>query len=157
MKKETTLEKLENAFLRLKEGKPIRIKANRKITPSSVEDEAGVAKSTLRNSEAYRLLFNEIVDYKNSARNNSQTSGAAAGKLSSKNNEVINLKKTIRELRDKINNKQQTIDFLVAANAELTALLSEKVTDKRLRAFLRSQESVVQLGNVEGDQKDISV
>lgn len=149
MKKESTLTKLENAFLRLKEGKPIRTKANRKITPSSVEDEAGVPKSTLRNTEAYRSLFNEIVDYKNSARRNSQTSKAAEGKLSSKNQDMINLRKTIRELRDIVNGKQQTIDFLVAANAELTALLSEKVTSKRLSEFLRSQETVVQIDKTE--------
>ncbi len=148
MKKETTLEKLENAFLRLKEGKPIRTKANRRITPSSVEDEAGVSKSTLRNTEAYRSLFNEIVDYKNSARKNSSTNKATEGKLSSKNEEMINLKKTIRELREKLNSKQQTIEFLVAANAELTALLSEKVANKRLTEFLRSQKTVVQIDKV---------
>jgi len=149
MKKETTLEKLENAFLRLKEGKPIRTKANRKITPSSVEDEAGLPKSTLRNTEAYRSLFNEIVDYKHSAIKNSQIERSVKGKPSSNNKEMINLKKTIRELRDKVNDKQQTIDFLVAANAELTELLSEKVTNNRLNEFLRSQETVVQISNVE--------
>lgn len=149
MKKETTLEKLENAFLRLKEGKPIRTKVNRKITPSSVEDEAGVSKSTLRNTESYRTLFNEIVSYKNSARKNSQTSNASEDKPSSKDEEVIKLKKTIGELRAKVNGKQQTIDFLVSANAELTALLSEKVTNKRLNEFLRSQETVVQIDKVE--------
>ncbi len=149
MKKETTLEKLENAFLRLKEGKPIRTKANRKITPSSVEDEAGVSKSTLRNTETYRPLFKEIVDYKNSARANSQTNKGVEGRLSSNNLEVINLKKTNDELREKVNVQQQTIDFLVAANAELTALLSEKVSNKRLSEFLRSQETVVQINRVE--------
>lgn len=149
MKKQSTLTKLENAFLRLKEGKPIRIKANRKITPSSVEDEAGVPKSTLRNTEAYRSLFNEIVDYKNSVRKSSQQSKASEGKLSSKNEDMINLRKTIRELRNKVDGKQKTIDFLVAANAELTALLSEKVTSERLSEFLRSQETVVQIDKVE--------
>lgn len=145
MKKETTLSKLENAFLRLKQGNPIRTKANRKITPSSVEDEAGVSKSTLRNTEAYRSLFNEIVDYKNSVRRNSQSSKSGEGKPSSKNEDMINLKKKIKDLRDKMNSKQQTIDFLVAANAELTALLSEKVTSDRLSQFLRSQETIVQI------------
>lgn len=145
MKKETTLSKLENAFLRLKQGNPIRTKANRKITPSSVEDEAGVSKSTLRNTEAYRSLFNEIVDYKNSVRRNSQSSKSGEGKPSSKNEDMINLKKKIKDLRDKMNSKQQTIDFLVAANAELTALLSEKVTSNRLSQFLRSQETIVQI------------
>ena len=145
MKKETTLSKLENAFLRLKQGNPIRTKANRKITPSSVEDEAGVSKSTLRNTESYRSLFNEIVDYKNSVRRNSQSSKSGEGKPSSKNEDMINLKKKIKDLRDKMNSKQQTIDFLVAANAELTALLSEKVTSNRLSQFLRSQETIVQI------------
>lgn len=145
MKKETALEKLQNAFLRLKEGKPLRIKADRKVTQSSVEDEAGVSKSTLRNTDAYSTLFDEIVAYKKSIKNNTKTSKTPKNKPSSINKEVAELKNIIKELREKVNNKQQTIDFLVAANTELTALLSEKVTNKQLNEFLRSQEAVVNI------------
>lgn len=144
MRKEKTLDKLQNAFTRLKEGQPLRINPRRKITPSSVEDEAGLPKSTLRNTPAYRTLFEEIVLYKNSQKNNKNKTSNVS-KISSINNDVTELRKTNKELREKLNKKQKEIDFLVASNAELTSLLNQNVNSKRLEEFIRSQQSVVKI------------
>ena len=142
MKKKSTLERLEAAFQRLKDGTPLLVDTKRKVNPASVEDEAGVARSTLRNTAAYSELFDRINIYKNSPKTPANPLGSGDNsrtKLSSKNPDITELKTKLKDKQRQLDESKELINFLVAANAELTALLTEKVITEKLNEFLEKQ------------------
>lgn len=117
-------QKLIDAFERLKSGNPIRISKSRKISPSAVEDEAGVSRSLLRNNDEYQDLFKQVVKAKKE-----QSQGVKLGgnkKLSSVDPDIKELTQELEKSKSDIKALQKKYDKLLACNAELTQVILEK-------------------------------
>jgi hypothetical protein len=120
----TTKQKLIDAFERIKAGKPIRIDTKRKISPASVEDEAGLGRSLLRNNEDYQDLFDEIVlAKKNQARTSKTTKG---GKPTSIDPTVRELKEALAKIKTSYKELELKYNNLLICNVELTQVIVEK-------------------------------
>jgi hypothetical protein len=120
----STKQKLQDAFDRIKDGKPIRIDAKRKVSPASVEDEAGLGRSLLRNNEDYQDLFDEIVlAKKKQSRTSKITKGA---KPTSIDPTVRELKEALAKVKMSYNDLQIKYNNLIACNAELTQVIVQK-------------------------------
>lgn len=140
----TQYEKLDDAFKRLKEGKPIRVNASRKISPTSVEDEAGVARSTLRNTEIYKKLFDEIVDYKNT--NQKLTTKGSNSKLTSIDPNEKALREKLNKTKQKLRELEEKYDKLLACNAELTqVILDQRFAEHMSKISTDSVDNVVSI------------
>ena len=118
------MQKLTDAFERLKSGNPIRISKSRKISPSAVEDEAGVGRSLLSKNKEYKYLLQQIVNAKRD-----QSQGAKSGnnkKLSSVDPRIKELTQDLEKSKSDKKALQKKYDKLLACNAELTQVILEK-------------------------------
>ncbi|AYM86864.1 hypothetical protein [Pseudoalteromonas agarivorans] len=120
----TKKQRLIDAFERLKAGKPIRISEERKISPSAVEDEAGVSRSLLRNNNEYEDLFKQIVEAKK-AQSESVKTGLNK-KLSSIDPVVKELEHQLAKSKMEVKEWQKKYSKLLACNAELTQVILEQ-------------------------------
>jgi len=118
------LQKLTDAFERLKMGNPIRISESRKISPCAVEDEAGVGRGLLSKNKEYEDLLEQIVWAKKK-----QSQGVKSGKNKNLSSVDPRIKELTQELEKSKSDKkvlQQKYDKLLACNAELTQVILEK-------------------------------
>lgn len=127
----TKKQKLIDAFERLKAGKPIRIDAKRKISPSAVEDEAGVGRSLLRNNEEYQDLFDQIVAEKKKQTRSSKTK--ANNRPSSVDSAAKELRAELAKVKSDYKELEQKYNNLIACNAELTQVIVEKRFEEHMK------------------------
>ncbi len=128
----TNREKLELAFERLLAGKPIRISPSRKISPTAVEDEAGVSRSLLRNNPDYHDLFDKIVKKKDKSAGKSELSSVDTEKKTLKDR----LKKANADIalqKAKVDCLESKYSRLLACNAELASVVNEKRFEEHMR------------------------
>lgn len=117
-------QKIKDAIERIKAGVPLYIKASRKLSHSSVEDEAGVGKSILR-TNGYQDLFELVTDEKNNLKPNVSTT--KEGKLTSKvNNGTKELKAEIKGLKKELKELEKKYNLAIKYNAELTHVINTK-------------------------------
>mgnify|MGYP000335373247 CR=1 FL=1 len=146
MIKENKRQVLCDALERLKAGKPERIDIKRKISPSTVEEEAGVSKSLLRNNPEYHDIFIEVTEIKkNLIEENLKQKNLKKGNTpsnSSKNLEVVELRKALTKANEKCKKLKIRSKVLIQANTELTLLLTKKVNDSNLAKLAESLRSM---------------
>jgi hypothetical protein len=131
-------QRLLGALERLKNGTPERISPKRKITPTSVEDEAGVSRSLLRNNPDYVDIFNLVVIEKNKQKPDSENKKLSSSTITPETKaEIREYKSTIKGLRSEVSDWQQKYNELLARNAELTILIH----DKRFTEFLNKSST----------------
>jgi hypothetical protein len=132
-------QRLLDALERLKNGAPERISQKRKITPTSVEDEAGVSRSLLRNNPDYADIFGLVVIEKNKHLPDGDTKKLSSSTITTDTKEEIKeYKSTIKELRSEVSDWQHKYNELLTRNAELTILIH----DKRFTEFLNKSSTI---------------
>lgn len=118
-------QKLREALTRLTNGAPINISPERKISPSSVEDEAKVSRSLLRH---YPDLHEETVKAKKAQRQ---------GLLSQcvqqqKTEDIDQIKKELDKKKAEVSELRNANDELIRTNADLFILLNAVAHKNRL-------------------------
>lgn len=110
-------QKLRDALTRLKEGKPINISQDRKISLSAVEDEARVSRSLIRQ---YPDLHEEAIKAKKA-----QKQGLLSQNVRPKKTEDIDkIKKELAEKKSELSDLRKVNSELIRTNAELFVLLN---------------------------------
>ena len=118
-------QKLKDAIERIKAGVPLYIKASRKLSHSSVEDEARLGKSILR-TKGYQDLFELVTNEKNKLNTNT-SSVTKDGKLTSKaDNGIKELKKKNKSLKKELRELENKYKLAIKYNAELTHVINTK-------------------------------
>ncbi|NOI34636.1 hypothetical protein F0250_11810 [Vibrio cyclitrophicus] len=110
-------QKLRDALTRLKEGKPINISPDRKISLSAVEDEARVSRSLIRQ---YPDLHEEAIKAKKA-----QKQGLLSQNVRQEKTEDIDkIKKELVEKKAELSELCKANNELIRTNAELFTLLN---------------------------------
>jgi len=120
-------QKLRDALTRLKEGRPIRVSIDRKISLSSVEDEAGVGRSLIRQ---YPELHAEALKAKKAQKQDflGQKKTVDFDEIKKELDEV---KQDLNEKKKEVSELRKAKNELIRTNAELFTLLNALVHKSR--------------------------
>ncbi|OQK25772.1 hypothetical protein XM69_c12011 [Vibrio parahaemolyticus] len=125
-----TRKSLLDALQRMIEGIPVRVDKKRKISPTAVEEEAGVSKGN-----AYYSAYKDILAKIKSAKENQKSTKAKApftSNIKGSGGEVIELREEVASLKSKLAECERKLNLAEKYNAELTYLINEKELDLRL-------------------------
>ncbi|CAH6923201.1 hypothetical protein AB4562_16850 [Vibrio sp. 10N.222.54.A1] len=110
-------QKLRAALARLKEGKPVHVSPGKRISLSSIEDEAGVGRSLIRH---YPDLHKEALDVIKAQKREPLSSNTRPEKAE----DIDKIKKELVEKKAELSKLRKANSALIRTNAELFTLLN---------------------------------